>query len=266
MLAKWNVDLDVYGPITINRVINFKQRKELNYQDKLYSNIEINKNGKHGVKVTVTAYATEAVYAKKAGLYFVGQAIDTLSFAINLPIYLSYTDNRTASPKVEEVRRLITDDEWIQAFKDARLYTLTEPTFLRALGWYRKGLSSDDPFDKFLAFWNSIETVTSKYNPNKDACSNPGTNTKCHMWECIKSIWGEIQDWKVIPNELSWIDENYETRKNIAHGIASIDIEVIQQIIPKIEVIQELAYEFIKDWKEQKLNPVITEEIAGKLI
>lgn len=264
MLPTWNVDLNVYGPITINRVINFRQRKELNYPDRLYSNIEIHKNGRHGVKITATAFSNELIYAKKAALYFVGQAIDTLSFSVNLPIYLSYTENRISAPKAEEVRRIIKDEEWIQSFKDARLYNLTEPTFLRALGWYRKGLCSDDPFDKFLAFWNSIETITSKYNPNKGNCNDRGS--KCHMWECFKSVWGEVQDWKVIPNQKSWIDQNYDTRKEIAHGIASIDIEVIEQIIPKIEVINEVAFEFIKDWKEKRLNPNVTPEIGEKLI
>ncbi|GLR16012.1 hypothetical protein [Portibacter lacus] len=79
-------------------------------------------------------------------------------------------------------------------------------------------------------------------------------------------MWGEIQDWKVIPNQEFWIDDNYDTRKNIAHGIASIDIEVIEEIIPKIEVINKVAFEFINDWKETRLNPQITSDIKDKLI
>jgi hypothetical protein len=34
---------------------------------------------------------------------------------------------------------------------------------LRGLGWYRKGLYTEDPFDKFLAFWNAIEIVAAYY-------------------------------------------------------------------------------------------------------
>ena len=203
-LPSWHITLNVYGPITVERKSNFRQRKDFQSHDKFYSDIEVTKNGNYGITITLTAFATEQIIAKKAALYFCGQALDVLSANVNLPIILTLTDSKSYSPRIENERRRLTVDELHDAFKTARLWVLTEPTFLRAIGWYRKGLYTEDPFDKFLAFYNSIETLCSKYNPNKTACSSRGS--KCHIWETFKNIWGECPEWPIISNQTGWID------------------------------------------------------------
>ncbi|GJN60188.1 methylamine utilization protein MauJ [Elizabethkingia anophelis] len=264
ILPAWDITLNVYGPITVERKFNFKQRKDFHSYDKLYSDIEVSKNGAYGITLTLTAYATEQVIARKAALYFCGQALDVLSTTINLPTVLTLTDSKTFSPRQETERRRLTEDELIEAFRTARLWVLIQPTFLRAVGWYRKGLYTEDPFDKFLAFYNSIETLCTKYNPNPDACSNRGS--KCHIWETFKNIWGECANWPVIPNQTTWIDENYEIRKDIAHGIASIDINVVENVVTKIDTIKEVAYNLITDWKNNRLDVSTTEDIQDRLL
>jgi hypothetical protein len=264
ILPAWDITLNVYGPITVERRFNFRQRKDFHFHDRLYSDIEVTKNGNYGITITLTAFASEQVIARKAALYFCGQALDVLSATVNLPTILTLTDSKTFSPRQENERRRLTEDELTDAFKTARLWVLTEPTFLRAVGWYRKGLYTEDPFDKFLAFYNSIETLCSKYNPNPGACNNRGS--KCHIWETFKNIWGECPNWPIIPNQTDWIDNNYETRKDIAHGIASIDINVVENVFAKIETIKRVAHRLIIDWKENRLAPNITDEIQAKLL
>jgi len=259
----WDITLNVYGPITVERNISFRQRKDFHFPDRFYSEIEVSKNKSFGVTITLTAFATEQMIARKAALYFCGQALDVLSATLNLPIILALTDGNNFSPRIENERRRITEEEFIDAFRTARIWVLTEPTFLRAVGWYRKGLYTEDPFDKFLAFYNSIETLCSKYNPNPGSCDNRGS--KCHIWETFKSIWGECESWPIIPNQTDWIDINYETRKNIAHGIASIDINVIEDVIEKIDTIKQVAHRLIIDWRQKRLNPNITGDIRAKL-
>jgi len=214
--------------------------------------------------LTLTAYAVEQVIARKAALYFCGQTLDVLAITLNLPIILTLTNSNNFSPRSENERRRLTEDELTDAFRTARLWLLTEPTFLRAVGWYRKGLYTDDPFDKFLAFYNSIETLCNKYNPNRNACQ--GRGSKCHIWETFKSLWGECENWPLIPNETEWIDDSYETRKNIAHGIASIDVDVVENVLAKIEKIKNVTHKLITDWKQQRLNPNITPEIQDRLL
>ena len=186
-----------------------------------------------------------------------------MSYKINLPIILSLKESQNLPLKIQNERRILTEEELVGAFKNARLWVLTESTFLRALGWYRKGLYTEDAFDKFLAFYNSIEILCSKYNPHEEKCKNKGS--KCHIWETFKDIWGECKEWPIIPNQLSWIDKNYETRKDIAHGVASIDVNVVEEILEKIEIIQQVTFKLIVD-REKKLNPIITEKIQSKLI
>ena len=264
ILPAWDITLNVYGPITVEKRFNFRQRKDFHFHDSLYSDIEVAKNGNYGIVITLTAFASEQLLARKAALYFCGQALDVLSTAINLPIILTLTDSKSFSPKEETERRRLSEQELTDSFKTARLWVLTEPTFLRAVGWYRKGLYTEDPFDKFLAFYNSIETLCSTYNPNPGTCKNRGS--KCQIWETFKNLWGECTMWPIISNQPYWIDNNYEIRKDIAHGIASIDINVVENVIEKIDTIKQVAYRLISDWREQKLNPNITGEIKEKLL
>lgn len=262
-LSAWDVTLNVYGPITVGRRFSFTQRKDFHFHDRLYSEVEVTKNGNYGITITLTAYATEQLIARKAALYFCGQALDVLSLNVNLSTILTLTDNKF-SPRIETERRRLTEDELIDAFRTARLWVLTEPTFLRSVGWYRKGLYTEDPFDKFLAFYNSIETVCSKYNPNPAACNSRGS--KCHMWETFKSLWGECPSWPIIPKQEDWIDINYDIRKDIAHGIASIDINVVENVVAKIDIIKRVAFQLLIDWKNNRLNPNITPDIESKLL
>jgi hypothetical protein len=263
-LPSWDITLNVYGPITVKKKFNFSQRKDINFNQKLYSDIEVTKNGNYGITLTLTAFAAEQHVARRAALYFCGQALDVLSVMINLPTVLTLIDGKNYIPKVQNERRRLTEDEIANAFITARVWVLTEPTFLRAVGWYRKGLYTEDPFDKFLAFYNSIETLCTKYNPTPNNCNNRGS--KCHIWETFKSVWGECSDWPVIPGQNLWIDNNYEIRKDIAHGIASIDVEVVENVSEKIDTIKQVAYRLIIDWKQDKLNPNITEEIRSLLL
>jgi len=263
-LPAWDITLNIYGPITVEKKFNFRQRKDFHFNDRLYSDIEVTKNSTYGINLTLTAYAEEQVIARKAALYFCGQTLDVLSITLNLPIILTLTNSNNFIPRSENERRRLTEDELTDAFKTARLWLLTEPTFLRAVGWYRKGLYTEDPFDKFLAFYNSIETLCSKYNPNKNACGERGS--KCHIWETFKSLWGECANWPIIAGQLDWIDHSYETRKDIAHGIASIDVDVVENVFAKIETIKNVAYQLITDWKEQRLEPNVTAEIEDKLL
>ncbi len=263
-LPKWTTQIFVNGPIEINEDITFKSRKDIEYGDPLYSNIIIKKD-RDGVKLSVNSFAELIELGKKAALIFSGLALDVLSLKTRCPLYVSLHVQKQRYNFVKtEVLRTVTEDEWKFAFKESRLLALTEPTFLRALSWYRKGLVSEDPFDKFLAFWNSIEVVASKYHTPTDRTTN---GVKNQIWQCFNELWNDVDSWKEISGQREWINENYETRKNVAHGIISIDVESIEEIIAKLEMIERLAYVFLLDWRIEKLRPEenITEEIQSKL-
>lgn len=120
-LPAWDITLNVYGPITIERKFSFRQRKDFHLNDRLYSDIGVSKNGSLGITITLTTFANEQTIARKAGLYFCGQALDVLSTNINLPTILTLTDNKSVFARFETERRRLTENELNDAFKTARL-------------------------------------------------------------------------------------------------------------------------------------------------
>jgi len=236
----WEVNLIVYGSITVEGTIRFSEFKRLRLLDPFYSDIEIRRNQfDSGVVATVTAFAPSQQLAREAAILFFGQTLDVLSLQINQPLYLNFNDNRSGSNAnhnrnnhaSHNTLRRVKKEEWQDAFKEARLLALTETTFLRALSWYRKGLHTEDPFDKFLAFWNAIEIVANKYHP--PIPEGRENASKSRTWESFKALWGECENWSIIQGQKKWIDDNYDIRITIAHGIKPIDIETVKEVTQK---------------------------------
>jgi hypothetical protein len=243
----WEIKLSIDGPIKTNFSQSLKIFKEFREDDPFYSDVKIT-NTAYGVLVNVTAFAATADLAHKAALIFVGKMLDSLSLKLRQPLFLSFTEERANRKYSDNIRRIIERDEWISAFKDARLLNKEEPTFLRALGWYRKGLYTDDPYDKFLAFWNSIEIAASKYHQKTKKTKKGSKN---QIWECFKILWGECEKWPVISGNEQWISGNYETRKDIAHGLTTITVEEVKKIVAKLEEVEDVAYNFLAGWRNQ---------------
>jgi len=187
--------------------------------------------------------------------------LDALAVQIDQPLYLSLYNRRTNFSETYNTRRIIQRDEWRAAFREARLLSLSKTDFLRALGWYRKGLYAEDPFDKFLAFWNSIEIVAGKYHPPIPRGSPTGS--KSQIWESFKAIWGECSQWPIITGNMDWIDTQYETRLQIAHGTEPIDIETVESVLGKLETVQQVAHDFLIKWRNDKLDPHIPPQLES---
>jgi hypothetical protein len=250
-LPTWEVKLSVDGSIKVYKTINFSVLKGFHLDQPFYSDIILH-NSNAGIDAYITAFALTDELANKAALIFFGQMLDALALNINQPLYLRLSEHELRGKTNYTVRRLVEEREWREAFYVANRLSEAEPTFLRALGWYRKGLFSEDPFDKFLAFWNSIEVTASKYHPQTPRAQN---GSKSQIWECFKLLWGEGDNWpNVIRGEEGWIDENYETRKNIAHGIASVSIHDVENVLLKLNKIKILSQEFLTEWMNKKID------------
>ncbi|WP_394556288.1 methylamine utilization protein MauJ [Priestia aryabhattai] len=235
-------------------IFNSKHKKGIQKMDPFFSDIRI-RNFNEGLIINITANAPTSKLANNAALVFVGQMLDCLIIAIGegLPIFLSFDGKSiTRTARERHIKRIVTEEELKWAFKESRTLSTNEPVFLKAYSWYRKGLYTEDPFDKFLAFYNTIELISSKYHPKNEASTK---GSKSQMWECFKEIWGEYTEWPVyIQGNKSWIDYNYETRKDIAHGLAIVNVEEIDRVTSMIDTIQNVAFIFLRDWKRIKLN------------
>jgi hypothetical protein len=243
----WEVKLSVNGPIKTQDTSLLRIFKDFQEDDPFYSDVKIT-DTQYGVLISVTAFASNGDLAHKAALLFVGQMLDSLSLSVRQPLFPSFSHEHVNQKYQDDVRRIITRDEWIAAFKDARLYNEKEPTYLRALGWYRKGLYTNDPYDKFLAYWNSIEITATKYHTESDEAKEGSKN---QIWECFKKLWGECKNWPIIHGNDQWIKDNYEIRKDIAHGLTTITVEGVIKILTALEEVEQVAYKFLADWRGQ---------------
>jgi hypothetical protein len=253
----WEVDLFVDGPITLDRRYRTTQQKGFRPENPFYSDVEVAGIPSGGLRATVTARAPNERLAFDAAVVFFGRMLDALAFEVDLPLFLSLTEEGSRNSRVRHHSRQIIGHQQIEnAFRAADDLGMTEPAFLRSLGWYRKGLYTEDPLDKFLAFWNAIEIVTAGYYGTVESIDQERAKkgSKNQVWGCFIALWGECERWPNIPGDNRWIDENYETRTKIAHGISPVDIETVTSVINRLDVIQRVAHRFLWDWREDILH------------
>lgn len=251
----WEVDLLVYGPVTVKRRIHLFEQKGFDPFNPFYSDILIQK-ARHGLRVTLNARAISETLAHEAAVVFFGQMLDALTLTVNLPMQLSIDRKGPESPgpRLHDVRLQVEEIEFRKAFLHSHALATNSPSYLRSLGWYRKGLCTEDPLDQYLAFWNSIEIVASsyfRYIPDLDKERVKGSKGK--IWECFKTVWGECERWPFIDGDVDWIDNGNDTRVAIAHGTKPIKIEWVKEVGEQIDEIQNVAYRFLKDAQEKLL-------------
>lgn len=72
--------------------------------------------------------------------------------------------------------------------------------------------------------------------------------------DCFNQLWGDVADWKVIPNKASYVNDFHEIRNGIAHGYTSVDVETVRRISHYLYMIQNLATTFLSDWERKIIN------------
>lgn len=242
----YNVELLISGPVTTRRVINFDTEKELDLGNVFRSDISIKKH-QQGFVISTTVHTTNQDRAYKVALLFIGKMLDILSMKTNLPLNVSLNEYRQLADR-NIVRAVIDEDEFRFCFELARQLNLNENKLLRAFSWYRKGLYTEDPFDKFLAFWNSICVIADGY-ANDNERTRLGTVNR--IWDCFTSLWGECPNWEFVNGNDRWINDNNEVRNKIAHGGVTVDIQYVENVINQLETVQNIAYKFLTQWAER---------------
>lgn len=254
-MPTWEVDLDVDGPVALERRFQTSQQKGYRIEDPFYSSIDI-RPSRNGLTVTLTARALDAVSAKRAAVTFFGQMLDTLVFKINEPLVVSSAEQDRppiAANRVRHVvRRKVDHEDIINAFSDAKKFRENEHyrVWLRSLGWYRKGLCSENSLDAFLACWNSIELVASSYyskHPSVDQ-ERAKNGSESQIWECFKAMWGECCKWPVVTGDLKWIENGNKTRVSIAHATKEITPEFVGEVDDLLADLKATAYQFLQEW------------------
>jgi hypothetical protein len=247
----WLVNLHVTGPFTIQNQIQMRQQKGFNPAAPFYSDITINPS-MSGFRALVTARAQDEHLAYQAAVFFFGRMLDVLALELFLPMYLNLTE-RTHRSENHDVRRIIQKEELETAFIEARRLGENYPTYLRSLGWFRKGLYTDDPFDRYLAFWNSVEQTAARYYKRVDGIDleHAKKGSKNQIYGCFLALWGDDDSqWEIIlgDDKWEWIKDSYAIRNNIAHGIKDVTIDNVKDVVDELPALQNAAHKFLTDW------------------
>ena len=241
-MSYWSVRLAVSGPITITRNITLNVEK--GRIAPFRTSVKLSRAAK-GLWIDVVARASTMLEANDAAVFFVGQMLDVLCIRLNLPLYVSLFDKNFRSFDTR-ARRIVDEQEWVQAFRDGREYGINRRIYSRALSWYRKGLTSEDVLDKFMAFWSALEGFGSESARRNERTRLGSINQIC---DCLEQLWGDASQWKVIPNDAQWINRFHETRNGIAHGFMDVNIETIREISAQLPKLQDLVFTFLTDWE-----------------
>ncbi len=246
----YSVELIVFGAISIKRRLDFKTDKELDLGNVFRSDISIRQHA-NGIRVTSTVGTVDQDRAFKVALLFIGKMLDVLSIKTDLPLLVTNNDIRSATDN-NSVKAVIEGIEFSNCFQQSRILNLHETTLLRALNWYRKGLYTEDPFDKFLAFWNSINVVAAKYHTPTERTQRGIIN---QIWNCFETLWGnDLKNWENIDGDDRWINDNNEIRNNIAHGLVPVEINYVENVITRLDSVRKVAYKFLTEWADRQLH------------
>ena len=245
--SSWEVALAISGPITVERPLNMDVQK--GQEQPFWTTLKVTK-APQGVKAEVVAKAINQEEANDAAIYFVGQALDVLSLHTRLPLYVGSLRGYHYAGDLH-VKKLISEQEWRNSFRLGREYGVNQAVLSRALSWFRKGLISEDPIDKFLAFWSSMECIGAVCARKTEKTSRGAVNQVC---DCFDQLWVDVASWKVIPNAAQNVNDFHEIRNGIAHGYTSVDVETVRRISQDLYVIQSLATAFLADWERKIIN------------
>lgn len=241
-MPEWKVKLAVSGAIAIKRNLRLQVEKG---HTPFLTTVEL-KNAAHGVEFQLIARASNSDEANEVAIYFLGQMLDVMCLYLEIPLYLSFSSPEFR-PVDNNVKRMVLEQEWQDAFQRGRNYGINRPVFSRALSWYRKGLTSEDPIDRLFAFWLSLEIIGTKYA--RDNERTRGNRTKNKILDCFDQLWESQETWKVIPNDVAWLDSIHELRNKIAHGVLPVDLETIKNAVQVIPRLRNLASKFLFDWE-----------------
>lgn len=242
----YNVELLVSGPVTVRRLIDFRTDKELDLGNVFQSDISI-RTHKQGFLISSTVFTADQDRAYKVALLFIGKMLDILAMRTNSPLIVSLNEYRQFADR-NTVRAVIDRDEFRFCFELARELNLNENKLLRAFSWYRKGLYTEDPFDKFLAFWNAISVVADGYC-NDNERTRQGIINK--IWDCFVTLWGECANWEYVNGNDRWVNDNNDIRNRIAHGGVTVDVQYVENVISQLPAVQNVAYKFLIEWAER---------------
>ena len=231
-MVLWQIKLDIEGSLRLDKT-------------HLIKDVTLKNKGSNKLQAVIDVESDNSSVASDVAIRKVNDVLDTLSLMTNISLVIAGEKqihqigsniHISSLPASYSIIRISNNEEIQNAEEILNKISDEETTFLRAVGWYRKGLNGIDAFDTFLAFWNSIEIITEKFGPSGPTINGSKEKMIRMLNSCLK---GDYSD---------FVRESYEYRKNIAHGVKSVNFEQIRLVSSKIPRLKEVANEFLLDY------------------
>lgn len=241
---KWEVELLISSKCKIDREMSFFAEK--GDYDPFFSKVNID-NYYNSLSITIQAIADSEEDAIDAGFYFIGQALNYLSWKTQSPFELYKQLEQTQLRKKITAKQILDKEIWEKAFRFGRDAHINNPKLAMSLGWYRKSLNSEDSIDSFLSKWLVIETLCNIVELTPCLADEKSNDNRVHKFkgEIFYQIKQQILNLNIDFN----FDRLYEIKKrrnDIAHGSFAInDIDTIKEIIQMNNEIEPLAYRLL---------------------
>lgn len=243
-MNKWEVELLVSSKCKIDRRMSFLAEK--GDYDPFFSKVEID-NYYNSLSINIQANADSEEDAIEAGFYFIGQALNYMSWKTKSPFELYVQLEQAQLRKRISAKQVLDKEAWEKGFLYGRKIHIDNSKLAMSLGWYRKSLNNEDPIDSFLSRWLVIETLCNdiKLDPtllkNKEDDKKNG-GSKGEIFYQIKQQITSLG----IPLDYDMLYSIKRRRNDIAHGSFVInDIDAIKEIIQMNNAITDVAYDLL---------------------
>lgn len=79
----WDVQISVFGPVSIEQTFELNVRKDLEHPEAFYSNVRV-QHSENGFDAIVTAFAPNSELAESAAVLWFGRMLDFLTLKLDL--------------------------------------------------------------------------------------------------------------------------------------------------------------------------------------
>ena len=233
----WEIKLDIEGSLRLDGT------HEIN-------DVTLKNKGSNKLQAIINLKANDSSVAFDVAIRKVNDVLDSLSLITNsnliiagekLVHQLGSNSHSVTIPIDAHISRICDRGEIQNAEKILNNISNEERTFLRALGWYRKGLNGIDAFDKFLAYWNSIEIITQKYGPSGDDINGSRDRMISMLNEYLEC------------DNSEFVNELNIYRNNIVHGVKAVELNQIALVSSKIPNLKKVANDFLLNYARKNL-------------
>ena len=246
----WVFELNVFGPIQIPARFALDEVESFYFDDVFFRSIEV-KGATQGAQCSIKAHAESGAVAGQVALHTLDQVAHILALQTNLALVVSRQESRPFARNNSSHKRIMDKMEWQQAFREAHHLLHREPSYLQALGQYRKALGEENPINKYITLFQAMESVAR----HGSAIQLSGrVDIQTTLEQSFAQLWKDKQQWPHLQREQGLLEDLIDLYVKAVGGVVPIVPSIITRIADRLEVLHRLTHAFLVDWRNQNVK------------